>query len=151
MALVAGQLALCSVIGWVTFGDLLHPAASAQRDAAVSTLPVPLPVPEVSGPSSSAVPSTVATPPAHTRTQVRTSASTKPPPTSRPVTVSKATVAAEPDGAVLLPAPGDDEAVQEPVKRNTVCSPEDALGRTRNGDWLRCLRGDDDELRWRRV
>ena len=52
---------------------------------------------------------------------------------------------------MLLPAPGDDEAVQQPVKRDAVCSPENALGRTRAGDWLRCLRDDDDELRWRLV
>jgi hypothetical protein len=151
VALVVGQLALCSVIGWVTFGDLLD--GSPPRDPGalpviVSPVPEPAPTP---APSSAAVPA-VTTWAARTAAATRTTA----PRTSRPAVAptsaaGRPTPSASKPDAVLLPAPGDEEAVQEPVERRAPCSPEDALGRTKDGDWLRCRQTDDGELRWRAV
>jgi hypothetical protein len=149
VALVVGQLALCSVIGWVTFGDLLE--QSPRRDpgalpAIVDSLPEPVPAP-----STAPVPTVTSRAP-----RTAAPARTTPPRTTRPAvppttaTGTPKPTTSQPD-AVLLPAPGDDEAVQEPVKRHALCAPEDALGRTEDGDWLRCRQTDDGELRWRAV
>jgi hypothetical protein len=150
VALVVGQLALCSVIGWVTFGDLLD--ESPPRDpGALPAITGPLPEPDPTATVTTAAP-TVTTRAPRTGAPARTTAPRIARPTVAPTTVPSmpAHSASKPD-AVLLPAPGEEEAVQEPVKRHAPCSPEDALGRTEDGDWLRCRQTDDGELRWRAV
>jgi hypothetical protein len=152
VALVVGQLALCSVIGWVTFGDLLHPASSAQRDTGAPAATLPLVEPPVATPSSTPVPTAPTSPPSHAAPPVRTAAvPTTRPSAVRPAGTGKVIPSATAEDVVLLPAPGSSEAVQEKAKRNKPCSPENALGRTADGVWLRCLQADDGELRWRAV
>ena len=152
VALVAGQLALCSVIGWVTFGDLLDPEASGQRAVGASPVAgVEIPDPPSPSAAPSAGPSPSRTTPARTRTALTRST---PPPPRRPAarptpSSSRPRPTGSAGGAVLLPAPADEEAVQEPVERWALCTPRGALGRTADGDLLRCRRARDGELRWR--
>jgi hypothetical protein len=154
VALVAGQVALCSVIGWITFGDLVDPAASGQR--AVGSAPsfgadVPAAPEPTATPLGTAAPSATtavdSTPPPKVRPARSTSVAAKRP-AARPSTSTGTPGPTTTADAVLLPAPADSEAVQEPVRRWSICSPEEALGRTEDGDRLRCRRSDDGELRW---
>jgi hypothetical protein len=151
-ALVVGQLALCSVIGWVTFGDLLRPATNRADSIPLSEplapAPTSAPVPSVSPAAEPTTPSQRASPSRRAGT-----ATTKRP---SPDAVTSSSTAGKPKpkptaDAVLLPAPSESEAVQEPVRRWATCSPEDSLGRTEDGAWVRCWRTRDGELRWHTV
>jgi cytoskeletal protein RodZ len=114
VSLVVGQLALCSVIGWVTFGGLLGPPKSADRPIADQPSSAAPAIPSIPAPPSpSATPSTEVKP---TKTRSGSKRS---------------------------------DATQAPVQAKATCSPENATGRTDADEPVRCLRTDNDELRWK--
>ncbi len=151
VALVAGQVALCSVIGWVTFGELVDPAASGQRAVGSAPLvgadgPASAPTPPGTTTRSATVPT--ATTSVRAAWPARSTAAPAKRPAARSSTSAGTPKPTPTADAVLLPAPAESEAVQEPVRHMAICSPEDALGRTEDGDRLRCRRTGDGELRW---
>ncbi len=154
VTLVAGQVALCSVIGWVTFGELVDPAASGQR--AVGSDPVfgadaPVPAGSTATVPGTTTPTASHGPSARTARPARSVAAPSKRPATPPSTPAGTPGPTSTTDAVLLPAPAGSEVVQEPVDEMAICSPEDALGRTGDGGRLQCRRTGDGELRWHTV
>jgi len=153
-ALIAGQAALCAVIGWVTIGAS-HPHRS-DASASVDPLagpPLVIPQPGVVAPLPPSPPPGP-TRPASTST-VRTSGPSTPPASHRsPERPPSATV--RPVGPVRLPPPTEQAQldgtptpdVQSPVDLLGLCDPLDALGLTADGISVRCVPGADGTPRW---
>jgi hypothetical protein len=153
LALVAGQLALCAVIGWLTFGDRWHPASTTAPGVAAppaggadepprvrpgSRTPAPTrPVKARRSvdPEPGAVRTAVPPPPRRSR-PTRGAAPVSPAPVRTPT----------PDAALVPPEPSPQ--IQEPVRPDTSCAPVNAEGRTADGKPVRCLRARDGVLRW---
>ena len=156
VALVAGQVALCAVIGWVTFG----PSDPPPKASGAQTLTGPIVFPTPTLPP-------LLVPPAPPRASVskespRPARSSKSPssrPTSKPaedkpkpvMAVDETAVPPEPPkgpdlAATLPPSPIDE--VQSPVVVGRPCDPKGAKGRTRDDVELRCAVDDDGDLVW---
>ena len=159
-ALVAGQAALCAVIGWLTFG----PSEPAPRAAAVNppaaqisaptlpvlTLPPPLPAP-APAPSNS-VAKTVKPPvksskPAVTRKPSKPVVDEKPQIVIEPAKSKEPSVSPNPE-LQATPPPAPVGEVQGPVVKGLPCSPEGAKGETLQDVALRCAKDDDGDLVW---
>jgi hypothetical protein len=157
VALVTGQVALCGVIGWVTFGspDPAPPSAGRQVAPAAGP-PIVMPTAGMGLPFSAAP--RVTTSAVRSRPEASTRAS-KPP---RPATTSRAraTTPAVPSPLAApqrstgpaTPPPGANPArtpmptpsgVQEGVVTGEPCDPPGAVGRTKDGVKVRCERVGD--------
>jgi hypothetical protein len=172
VALVAGQLLLCTVIGWVTFS---HPRERAHRDSAavdqmvVPPIPIaPSPSPPAPSPTPAPTPTTAIprkhsthqvdrAPPA-TTAQPAVEAATGGPAAAAPATTSESPqVTLLPPAASVVPAPSPSasatptEAVEEPVVAGAPCDRLGALGRTADGVDVRCLPDRQGRLRWKIV
>lgn len=168
-ALVAGQALLCGVIGWVTFGRsdagpqaapvAVEPAAPLPAAPSVF-VPAPLPPEAPSSPSpppatrsARAKTSVSRSPAAPLRTRTTTPTRPAPPADEPPPTL----VIAPPEPTRGTPNPGligtvppaPSDPVQRPVTVGDECAPEGALGVTADDRWVRCVRDDDGDLRWR--
>jgi hypothetical protein len=159
VALVAGQAALCAVIGWVTFGP-----SEAKPDAAgVHPLTKPIvfptapPLPLRAAPvppdvSTSKKQESRAARPSRTPTTRATAnpAADRPQPVIAPAATSREPVPTTPPGlaATQPPAPSPSEVVQSPVVVGRPCRPEGAKGRTSDAVDLRCVKDADGDLVW---
>jgi hypothetical protein len=164
-ALVVGQVALCAVIGWMTFGvshndksDKPHLVGPLAGGPLMIPTPV-VPLPQSPGPSS-----TGHAGPAHV---FRTLAAPTLPPI-RPSAVLLSAVPSAPTGSAVPPKPpaGDllpattaptkgnpgkldpSPEVQALVKLLDVCDPAGAAGLTVDGTSVQCLRTSDGTLAW---
>jgi hypothetical protein len=175
VALVAGQAALCAVIGWVTLGGA-HPhnaGPPAPNPLAGGPLVVPpltvAPAPPTSGapaPHTSVpraplgppvivkagVPATSTSPPKSTAPQWHPPITPTPQPVTKITTVPPAapTVTASPSSDSSLarspsPTPTD---VQQGVVVGDPCDPVGAAGTTSDGTPVLCVLGDDGVQRW---
>jgi hypothetical protein len=177
-ALVAGQAALCAVIGWITFGATHGPArtASAPVDplaGAPLVIPPPSMLPPVlpkTGPRTSPAVTAEATATSIDRTTAprsrRTARHSSPPPPAAPRPPAPPPVAPLPaptaptttstDPPPSPPASDDPQLIvptptpeiQQPVVAREPCDPENALGETAAGVALVCVHGADGTLRW---
>jgi hypothetical protein len=176
IALVAGQAALCAVIGYVTLGAP-HPHRAAPSAASPNPLAGgPIAIPPIPAPTIAPATRSRARPPAPRRRTVErvfagpTSAApapreTVPPPSPTPVPTPPSPVApsppsptATPTGGSLLassptPAPiPTPSGVQQGVLPGDPCGPPGSDGVTLDGAPVRCLlRVDDGSLRWQLV
>jgi hypothetical protein len=169
VALVAGQAALCAVIGWLTFG----PAPAPSRPSAALDPPAPprlampsisIAPPPTSAPPTSPPPTTRATsspraavarfarpprPPAPPKQPDREGTSEVPPlPLDSPISPTPTESASPSPDPNASPLPSSTDVVQHPVVEGGPCEPEGALGRTVDDVALRCLRGEDGRLVW---
>jgi hypothetical protein len=165
VALVAGQAALCAVLGYLTFGagpsttSAPDRAAEARAPAVMPTasLAVPVaPMPPVPGTSAS----TRSTPQRKSRTVVGAKAEPSPrKKATRQAEEPPRTIIAPDDGADPAPqptgpkptggataTPGDE--LSGPKKVGDPCDTEGLLGLTAEGKPVRCTRDDDGDLRW---
>jgi hypothetical protein len=171
MALVAGQAALCAVIGWFTFGsshddrqrpDTVSPVAAAPVviPTAGVRLPVapPAPTPAVErtkASPSARPPSRAAKPPPDppVEQEVRDAPEVTPPVEEQsPSTVvaPEPTVSSRPgpDPDLASGTPTPSMTTQGPVEVGATCSTEGAPGLTADDVPVVCLSGDDGVLGW---
>ena len=177
VALVAGQAALCAVIGWITLGGPHTAGLPAPNPLAGGPLVVPpltvAPAPPTSvptAPRTSVRPAPTSAPPAPLPPPVIVPAgatSTRPPtstarqrplpitPTPIPVTTAKTfppvapTVLASPSGTNLAPTPTPTASdIQRGVVVGDPCDPVGAAGTTVDGTPVLCVLGDDGVQRW---
>ena len=161
VALVAGQAALCAVIGWVTFGPSgsepepePQAAGPTLSDRIVFTTPPTIPPPVVAAPppraSASKAPSS---PRASKSTTSPTTRATSKQVTEEPqpniAPAEDAPVPPEPDPGVAATLPPSSIApVQSPAVEDESCDPEGAEGLTSDGVELRCVLDAGGELVW---
>lgn len=171
VALVAGQAALCAVIGFVTFGPgsaggSADRASEARAPAVMPTASIGLPAaPMPMVPKPSATSRTAPNPKSHGRAadeadaEPRTERSTRHA-DDRPETISAPDAGDTPAPSPTEPPPSEDageppagpgSGLSGPVKAGDECDTEGDRGRTAAGETVRCTRTDDDELRWRIV
>jgi hypothetical protein len=171
VALVAGQAALCAVIGYLTLGGPHQhsPAAPAAGDP-LAAGPLVVPPVQIMPPSAgSAAPRPPSAP--TTRTTATTSATRRPPaagpdrqraaaepppspladPATAPMPPAAPTRTIAPTGPQFLTPEPTDSGVQQNVKVGDVCSPIGADGLTTDDETVRCVRGSDGQLRWQLV
>jgi hypothetical protein len=177
VALVAGQAALCAVIGWVTLGGPHTAGLPAPNPLAGGPLVVPpltvAPAPPTSvptAPRTSVRPAPTSAPPAPlpppvivpagaTSTRPPTSTAPQPhppiPPAPMPVTAAKTppvapTVLASPSSdSNLAPTPTPTASdIQQGVVVGDPCDPVGAAGTTVDGTPVLCVLGDDGVQRW---
>jgi hypothetical protein len=172
MLLVAGQLLLGAVIGWVTLnpphrgglaaGRAAEPAAGPTVTAAPPGPAAPPPAPASSRPPKpllllrvrATVPPTtpapaapaVATSPGAPRTLPPASRPSSAPATT-PLPPAPPTSSGSPDPG-LHPTPSGSGDVQEPVTVGAPCAPPGAPGRSADGTVLRCVPAPDGTPRW---
>ena len=161
VALLAGQAALCAVIGWVTFGPPTGPSPQQAADPlaaprlAMPTASVAMPPPPA--PATRAPASPAAGPAKAARTtrspareqDERAGAVDEPTTMIAPATTPPSEPPApSPDEASTPPAPTATDDVQGPVVEGEPCEPENALGVTADGVSLRCVRQEDGGLVW---
>ncbi len=165
-ALVAGQAALCAVIGWVTFGtpDAAPPSAArpadppAARSIVVPTVSMALPVPAAPAATTTAgtattrpkAPTRAPKPPRPATTPPRARTTSVPVPPTTPATpvFTAEPTAAPPAADVGATAAPTSPEVQKPVVVGEPCDPPGASGRTADDVDVRCVRGDDGPPRW---
>jgi hypothetical protein len=175
-ALVAGQAALCAVIGWITFGATHGPArtASAPVDplaGAPLVIPPPSVVPPVlpkTGPAVTAKATATSIDRTTAPRSRRTARHSSPPPPAAPPPVAPPPVAPLPaptaptttstdpppsppasdDSQLIVPTPTPTPQIQQPVVVREPCDPENALGKTAAGVALVCVHAADGTLRW---
>jgi hypothetical protein len=166
VALVAGQAALCAVLGYLTFGSgpattTAGRATGAPPPAVVPTarLVVPAaPMPPV--PDASAAPRTSPQPRPPSRTADGAKAEPRPKKskTRRAEEPPRTVIAPDDDapaspppkpGGSGTPRPGNELA--GPVKVGAECATEGDRGRTAEGEAVRCVKTDAGELRWQIV
>jgi hypothetical protein len=168
VALVAGQAALCAVIGYLTLGGP-HPHSSAAPAAPDPLAGAPLVVPPAQvmpPPATSAAPKP---PPVSTRRKSATGGAGGPaepaarirhrtpvatsPPVSHPPSAlpSPPSPPGSPIGGQLVTPKPTGSGVQQDVTAGDPCSPIGADGRTTDGKTVRCLPDVDGQLRWRLV
>ena len=168
VALVAGQAALCAVIGYVTFGPgpaggVAGQAGQARAPAVMPTASIGLPaapMPVVPEPSASR---TTPRPKSHGRAadevkdEPRTKRTTRHAGDDQPATIS-----APDDGGESAPRPPEPQPTEDaggpaatpggelsgPVKAGDKCDTEGDRGRTAAGDVVRCAETEGGELRW---
>jgi hypothetical protein len=171
-ALIAGQAALCAVIGYLTLGGPhLHKGSSAPAAPdPLAGAPLVVPPPQIPPPSSDAAPKQP--PDSTSRSSVAASAGRpsrsaapeqqrilaaepSPPSATSPAAASPPAIASVPPSAPS-PSVGDQFAspnptntdIQRDVEVGDSCSPLGADGLTADGTAVRCLRGADGQLRW---
>ena len=161
VALVAGQAALCVVIGWVTFGPS-GPEPEPQPQAAGGGPPLSE---RIVFPTPPTVPAVVAPPPGASASKApssprasRSSTSPTTRATSKQVTeepqpniapAEDAPVPPEPDPGVAATLPPSSIApVQSPAVEDESCDPEGAEGLTSDGVELRCVLDAGGDLVW---
>ncbi|MBU2662022.1 hypothetical protein KOI35_00730 [Actinoplanes bogorensis] len=180
VALVVGQALLCALIGWLTLGrarpdDPAPPGSVVDQLAAPPLAAPPVPVPSSSSSRAPAVSSTrerkairpapTTTAPVPTRTPQPISvppeepaivppvppapSPSASPSVSVPVSASPITVPS-PVTTPSPPAKAPDE-VQQPVVVGDECRPEGALGRTAEGELVKCVRDGRHRARWKIV
>lgn len=156
VALVAGQAALCAVIGWVTFG----PSEPAPKASGAQTLSGPIVFPTPTLPPVLVAPAPPRAP-ASKGSSPRASRSSRPPTsraTSEPAAEKPQPVMAT-DQSPIVPMPPDPDLaatpppspiqeVQFPVVQGTPCDPEGAKGLTDKDVDLQCVKDHDGDLRW---
>jgi hypothetical protein len=171
VALVAGQAALCAVIGYLTLGgpSLHHRTAAPESNPlAAGPIEVPpalvLPAPTAGAPTRPHVSATSSRPPSR-RGAARTSApaprqraEVEAPPSlvSAPMDPSPEPVPPQVPTATPAPSTGNQlvtpsatpSAVQLNVKVGDPCSPVGAAGQTTDGKAVTCVQGVDGTLRW---
>lgn len=162
VALVAGQAALCAVIGFVTFGpgpgstSAGQAGAEARAPVVMPTANIGLPaapLPPVPGKSTAPPPKPQVKPsrvghakaePSPKRTTRRAAAPPKP--ISAPTTTKPA--ASKPPDIGVAPTATPGNEFQLPVKKGDECETEGDRGRTLGGDAVRCAKGEDGALSW---
>lgn len=171
-ALVAGQVLLGAVIGWVTFGES-SPTPQAAGRIEPPAAPLPVVPPETSGPGPAVTvppepPVRPGASPSRVRStkrpaggparpaRTRTTAPAPQPPAEEPP--PQLVISLPPSPTVLpsggpgrgrrTPPPAPSPSVQGPVRVGDRCEPEGAAGRTADDRPVLCARGDDGELRW---
>ncbi|GLY99748.1 hypothetical protein Acsp02_70010 [Actinoplanes sp. NBRC 103695] len=167
VALVAGQAALCAVIGYVTFGPgpaggTADRAGEARAPAVMPTASIGLPaapMPAVPEPSPSRQ---TPRPKSHGRAADDVKAEPETKRTTRHADDRPETISAPDDGGDPAPEPpkpqptedaGDPQAtpggeLTGPVKVGDECETEGDRGRTAAGDVVKCLANDAGDLRW---
>ena len=165
MALVAGQAALCAVIGWMTFGPSeTKPQAVRAADPpgepvvlpTASTWMPPLHVPPAptSAGKSAAAPAPRVSRSARPAKVRRTSAPTREKPRTVMAPEESKQIPSEPAApnpelaSPVPPVPPSAGAVQRPVVVGERCQPEGAPGRTADDVELKCVRDRDGALVW---
>jgi hypothetical protein len=169
-ALIAVQIALCAVIGFVTFGTRHHAHQASSGGRALADAPGLIP-PATAGPpglsaagpatsssptkrksSKTTAPKTVGalppSPPSDTGQVVAAPGMTpskNDPQAIEPSPLGTAPEASRPPPA---PAPSPTGSVQTGVKISDPCNPRGALGRTKNGVAVLCVADTDGQLRW---
>ncbi len=172
-ALIAVQVALCAVIGFVTFGTSHHGGGGNTQANSLAGAPrlIPpavagVPSPLMTGPSPGTSSSSRTTPRSSaTRAPVEpgggaVAAPSPPPRTSVPALLLPGnapsrpadTMAPSPRSTVpdsVLPTPAPTGSVQSGAVEDQTCNPVDALGRARDGSVLICLPAIDGSLHWK--
>ena len=162
VALLAGQAALCAVIGWVTFGPPQTGPRSQQPVAPLAAPPLAMPTASVAMPPTPTPSTRAPKSDADRARSTRIHRAPAPPAQKRARTVEErpATVLAPDSLAPEPPAPSPDVAatpppdptesgeVQGPVVEGEPCDPEGALGLTVDDVSLRCVRLEDDRIVW---
>ena len=171
VALVAGQAALCAVIGWVTFGSPDAPPAATTRVAPLAE-PPPAATPGADKPQPSAVaPATtrssdprqtaeVTRPPAPPpKPKAKATVTTTPPPTQAAASEEAPTTVAttEPTTPADMPPPMPNPTptaeptptdVQQDVVAGDPCEPPGAAGLTADDVAVKCRPGLDGAASW---
>jgi hypothetical protein len=167
VALIAGQAALCAVIGYLTLGGPhLHSHASPAAADPLAAGPLVVPPVQIMPPSAAAVapkpPSASSSRPTATTLAARRSdsadpdrqrAAAEPPPSPlveppTPLPPAAPTKAASPSGPQFATPQPSDSDIQQNVKVGDVCSPIGADGVTADEESVRCVRSADGQLRW---
>jgi hypothetical protein len=170
VALVAGQAALCAVIGYLTLGGpSLHHRTAAPESNPLAAGPIEVPPALVlPAPTAAPTPPHVSATPSRSpswRGAARTSAPAKrqrtevevPPslesapmdPSSEPVPPQVPTTTPAPSTGNELTTPSaTPSAVQLNVKAGDPCSPVGAAGQTTDGAAVTCVQAVDGTLRW---
>ena len=166
VALVAGQAALCAVIGWVTLGGMHPHKAGAPRAAnplvegplvvppptvaPAPPTPVP-PAPPVTARTAATSAGRITRPPESTAAEPRRPIAPTPNPVTatRPVPPAAPTLVVSPSGANLVQTPSATPTeVQQGVAIGDPCDPVNAAGTTDDGTPVLCVPGDDGTPRW---
>ncbi|MFG1602565.1 hypothetical protein [Actinoplanes sp. NPDC049265] len=168
VALVAGQAALCAVIGYLTIGG--GPGPDAAGRGAEAQAPVIMPTASIGLPAAPLPP--VPRKPAESRTEpqpparrthqpaaaVKKAATAKPSPRKstappRPISAPDDGLAPAPpkppNGLVPTGTPGNE--LTAPVKEGAECETEGQRGHTTDGAAMRCAKADDGALSWQPV
>jgi hypothetical protein len=169
VALIAGQAALCAVIGYLTLGGPhLHPHNAPVAPNPLAGGPIVVPPAQVIPPSAASaapkpprVPTTRTTAaglpgqpsPSAVPNLPRVVGETSPPAAHPQSAAPPAVPSTNPPpsvggGQLATPKPTDSAGVQQGVEVGDPCSPVGANGVTTDGQAVRCVRDVDGQLRW---